>query len=80
MGNFSRNTFDPVKDYVAVRLQQGVPILDADWNELNDVTRHELYDAFSLTFTDGIQPQAFIWKFCKVLQERMTSEFWPGRP
>ena len=35
MGNFSRNTFDPVKDYVAVRLQQGVPILDADWNELN---------------------------------------------
>lgn len=56
MGNFSRNTFDPVKNYVAVRLQQGVPVLDADWNELNDVTRHELYDAFSLTFTDGIQP------------------------
>jgi hypothetical protein len=59
MGNFSRNTFDPVKDYVAVRLQQGVPILDADWNELNDVTRNELYDAFSLTFTDGIQPHGF---------------------
>jgi hypothetical protein len=55
MGNFSRNTFDPLKNYVAVRLQQGVPVLDADWNELNDVTRQELYDAFSLTFTDGVQ-------------------------
>jgi hypothetical protein len=56
MGNFSRNTFDPLKNYVGVRLQQGVPVLDADWNELNDVTRQELYDAFSLTFADGTQP------------------------
>jgi hypothetical protein len=59
MGNFSRNTFDPLKDYVAVRLQQGVPVLDADWNELNDVTRQELYDALSLTFTDGVSPHGF---------------------
>ena len=56
MGNFSRNTFDPLKNYIGVRLQQGVPVLDADWNELNDVARQELYDTFSLTFTDGIQP------------------------
>ena len=62
MGNFSRNTFDPLKDYVGVRLQQGVPVLDADWNELNDVTRQELYDTFSLTFTDGVQPEALILK------------------
>ena len=59
MGNFSRNTFDPLKNYVGVRLQQGVPVLDADWNELNDVARQELYDAFSLTFTDGTQPHGF---------------------
>jgi len=59
MGNFSRSTFDPLKNYVGVRLQQGVPVLDADWNELNDVTRQELYDTFSLTFTDGIQPHGF---------------------
>src|SRR4051794_36972795 len=45
MGNFSRNTFDPAKRYSAVRLQQGVPLVDADWNELQDVTRGELYDA-----------------------------------
>jgi hypothetical protein len=59
MGNFSRDTFDPAKAYIGVRLQQGVPVLDADWNELNDVIRQELYDTFSLTFTDGIQPGGF---------------------
>jgi hypothetical protein len=59
MGNFSRNTFDPLKNYVGVRLQQGVPVLDADWNELNDVTRQELYNTFSLTFTDGVPPHGF---------------------
>ena len=40
MGNFSRDTFDPNKNYVGVRLQQGVPLVDADWNELNDIIRH----------------------------------------
>ncbi len=42
MGNFSRDTFDRIKHYVSVRLQQGVPIVDADWNELQDVRKHEL--------------------------------------
>lgn len=59
MGDFSRDTFkltnamhqllsgetvtDP-RHYVGVRLQQGVPVLDADWNELGDIARssHEL--------------------------------------
>ncbi len=45
MGNFSRDTFDINKRYVAVRLEQGVPLVDADWNELQDVTRYELYEA-----------------------------------
>ena len=27
-----------------MRLQQGVPLVDADWNEQNDVIRQELYD------------------------------------
>lgn len=52
MGNFSRNTFDPAKRYVAVRLQQGVPLVDADWNELEDVTRFELYDGLSVVQPD----------------------------
>jgi len=29
---------------VAVRLEQGVPLVDADWNEGQDVTRNEVYD------------------------------------
>ena len=57
MGNFSRDSFKetnmlasllgvaaPVADprqYVGVRLQQGVPVLDADWNELEDLRRME---------------------------------------
>lgn len=42
MGNFSRDTFDRLKHYVGVRLQQGVPIVDADWNELEDIRKYEL--------------------------------------
>lgn len=42
MGNFSRNTFNKLKHYVGVRLQQGVPIVDADWNELEDIRKYEL--------------------------------------
>jgi hypothetical protein len=42
MGNFSRDTFDQLKHYVGVRLQQGVPLVDADWNEQEDIRKHEL--------------------------------------
>jgi hypothetical protein len=56
MGNFSRNTFEPQKNYVGVRLQQGVPLVDADWNELNDVVRQELYEGLDLTFATGVIP------------------------
>ena len=40
--NFSNGgvaTFDESKRYVGVRLQQGVPLLDRDWNELEDIRR-----------------------------------------
>ena len=55
MGDFSRNTFDPNKNYVGVRLQQGVPLLDADWNELDDVIRNEIYSGLDHAFPDGIE-------------------------
>ena len=42
MGNFSRETFDKLKHYVGVRLQKGVLIVDADWNEQEDIRRYEL--------------------------------------
>jgi hypothetical protein len=34
------DTFDERKGYLGVRMQQGVPLLDRDWNELEDVRRH----------------------------------------
>jgi len=42
-GNFSKDgkdTFDPQKNYIGIRLQQGVPLLDRDWNELEDIRRY----------------------------------------
>ncbi len=42
MGDFSRDTFNKLKHYVGVRLQQGVPLVDADWNEQEDIRKYEL--------------------------------------
>ncbi len=42
-GDFSnegQDTFDPKKGYMGIRLQQGVPLLDRDWNELEDIRRY----------------------------------------
>ena len=42
-GDFSNNgkdTFDESKQYIGIRLQQGVPLLDRDWNELEDIRRY----------------------------------------
>ncbi len=36
-GDFTRFTFDPSKQYVGVRKQQGRVDLDADWNEAADI-------------------------------------------
>lgn len=43
-GNFSNNkkdTFDPQKGYIGIRLQQNVPLLDRDWNEMEDLRRYQ---------------------------------------
>src|SRR6266568_2118789 len=42
-GNFSNggvDTFKESKQYIGVRLQRGVPLLDRDWNEAEDVRRY----------------------------------------
>lgn len=69
MGDFSRDTFRltnvmhqvaaavPVpgaRHYVGVRLQQAVPLLDADWNELEDIRRLELELQTRYYLGDGI--------------------------
>lgn len=38
--DITRHTFDPVKHYRAVRMQQGRVQLDADWNEQLDIDAH----------------------------------------
>lgn len=41
-GDFTRNTHDRSKQYVAVNMQQGRVQLDADWNEQNAIARERL--------------------------------------
>jgi len=41
-GDFSRNTFDPMKHFKGVRMQQGRVQLDADWNENLDILLHRI--------------------------------------
>ena len=42
MSTFSRDTFDMLNRYVGVRLHQGVPVVDADWNEQDQIRKFEL--------------------------------------
>lgn len=59
MGNFSRDPKERLNDsiakhYVGVRMQQGVPVLDADWNELEDLRRNETEKFGTYFIGDGI--------------------------
>lgn len=59
MGDFSREPFDRLIDavkkrYVGVRMQQGVPVLDADWNEMEDLRKHELNELFRQFIGSGV--------------------------
>jgi hypothetical protein len=50
----SRDTFDKLKHYVGVRLQQGVPLVDADWNEQEDIIKYELQAFLKWFVGDGV--------------------------
>src|SRR3954469_8342775 len=54
MATISKDKFDALKRYVGVRLQQGVPIVDADWNELEDARRFELRAFLKWYVGDGV--------------------------
>jgi hypothetical protein len=43
-----------VRNYVSVRMQQAVPVLDADWNEEGDIRRRELELLLWLAIGDGV--------------------------
>lgn len=59
MGNFSRDPETRLADsiakhYVGVRMQQGVPLVDADFNELEDLRRSELTDLSKGVIGNGV--------------------------
>ncbi|WP_163993102.1 hypothetical protein [Pyxidicoccus caerfyrddinensis] len=54
MAIISADTFRPLKRHIGCRLQQGVPIVDADWNELEDIRRFELRAFLKWFIGDGI--------------------------
>lgn len=62
-GNFSNgglDTFDERKRYIGVRLQQGVPLLDRDWNEMEDIRRwSERHLVEGFVGTGAADPGAF---------------------
>ena len=42
------------KHYVSIRMQQGVPFVDADWNELEDIRRMELETILVRAIGNGV--------------------------
>jgi len=61
-GNFSNggnDTFDKTKDYIGIRLQQGVPLLDRDWNELEDIRRYQDWVLREKYLGDGTPDNGF---------------------
>jgi hypothetical protein len=48
------DTFNALNRYVSVRLQQGVPLVDADWNAVDDTRRFELRAFLKWYVGDGI--------------------------
>jgi Family of unknown function (DUF6519) len=56
MAVITPDTFDPLRSYIGVRLQQGVPLVDADWNEAHDVRKFEV-QAFLKWFVGNGVPE-----------------------
>jgi hypothetical protein len=54
MAIISPDTFNPLRQYVSVRLAQGVPLADADWNESDDMRRYELRAFLRWFVGDGV--------------------------
>ncbi|WP_326772957.1 DUF6519 domain-containing protein [Streptomyces sp. NBC_01445] len=73
MAVISTDTFDPLKRYVRVRLQQGVPIVDADVNEREDIQKFELRAFLKWFVGDGVPEgnEGF-----RIKGESLENDFW----
>src|SRR5262245_55395753 len=62
-GDYSRQRFDPFRDYSGVSMQQGRVQLDADWNELVDIVdrrrRAETVDTIGTATVPKETPDGF---------------------
>jgi len=74
-GDFTRNTFDPIKHFSRVLMQQGRVQLDADWNEQAAILLHYLW---SLT-ADLIGPYGGPDPGCGFTLAAMGSDFTIGK-
>jgi hypothetical protein len=54
MATITPSTFNPLLAHVNVRLQQGVPMVDADWNTLDDIRKFELRAFLKWYVGDGM--------------------------
>jgi hypothetical protein len=54
MAVITEDRFDPIKAYCNVRLQQGVPLVDADVNELDDIRKFEVRAFLKWFVGDGV--------------------------
>ncbi|MFI1169982.1 DUF6519 domain-containing protein [Streptomyces melanogenes] len=54
MATITPSSFDPLKRFVNTRLQSGVPIVDADINELDDIRKFELRAFLKWFVGDGV--------------------------
>jgi len=54
MGVITGDTFNPIKAFCSVRLQQGVPLVDADMNELDDIRKFEVRAYLKWFVGDGV--------------------------
>jgi uncharacterized protein DUF6519/parallel beta helix pectate lyase-like protein len=56
-GDYSRNTFDPRRDFAGVFMQQGRVQLDADWNEQVEIIARRLQAGSLDTFGPAVVPK-----------------------
>jgi len=56
-GDYSRNTFDPRRDFAGVFMQQGRVQLDADWNEQVEILARRLQAGSLDTFGPAVVPK-----------------------
>jgi len=62
MGDFSRDTFDPTKNYNKVLAQQNHALLDAEYNELQDIIKHRNKNITKSIFGTGAIGDGYLVK------------------